>query len=105
MGTDPQRIMDAIADVKTHFHIDPQRAVLGGYSSGGDLSYRVAFTHSTQIAGILVENTAPFSDIGLTQSQALAAPARFHVVHLAHTGDGTYPIGNVRSEINAVTAA
>ena len=56
----------AIADVKTHFNIDPRQVVLGGYSSGGDLSYRIAFTHSTEIAGVLAENTAPFRDTGLT---------------------------------------
>ncbi len=105
MDTDSQRVMDAIADVETHFNIDPQRVVLGGYSSGGDLSYRVAFTHSTQIAGILAENTSPFRDTGLTQDQALAAPSHFHVVHLAHTEDSTYALDGVLAEIGAVKAA
>lgn len=105
MSSDPARVLAAIADVKTHFNIDPLRVVLGGYSSGGDLSYRVAFTASTQIAGVLAENTSPFRDTGLTQDQALAAPFRFHVEHLAHTQDTTYPIATVRSETDAVKAA
>jgi hypothetical protein len=105
MDTDPQLVLDAIADVKTHFNIDPQRVVLGGYSSGGDLSYRVAFTHSTEIAGVLAENTSPFRDTGLMPDQALAAPFHFHIVHLAHTEDDTYPIDGVISEADAVKAA
>src|SRR5262249_23734885 len=105
VNADPASVLAAIADVKTHFNIDPQRVVLGGYSSGGDLSYRVAFTHSTEIAGVLAENTSPFRDTGLTPDQALAAPAHFHIVHLAHTEDTTYPLSGVLSEINAVKAA
>src|SRR5262249_8994099 len=59
----------------------------------------------TEIAGVLAENTSPFRDAGLTQDQALAAPFHFHVVHLAHTEDDTYPINLVRSETGAVKAA
>jgi hypothetical protein len=105
MNADPQVVLGAIADVKAHYNIDPRRVVLGGYSSGGDLSYRVAFTHSTEIAGVLAENTSPFRDTGLTPGQALAAPFHFHVVHLAHTEDDTYLIGGVRSETDAVKDA
>src|SRR5207248_979494 len=85
VNADPAAVLAAIADVKTHFNIDPRRVVLGGYSSGGDLSYRIAFTHSTEIAGVLAENTSPFRDTGLAPFQALAAPFHFHVVLLAHT--------------------
>ncbi|MGI8413564.1 MAG: hypothetical protein ACR2QA_13990, partial [Solirubrobacteraceae bacterium] len=37
---------------------------LGGYSSGGDLGYRMMFDHSLQFAGLLAENTSPFRDTG-----------------------------------------
>jgi predicted esterase len=99
------RIIADIADVKTHFNIDPQRVILGGYSGGGDISYRVAFLASPQIAGVLAENTTPFRDTGLTQSQALIAPFHFEVVQLAHTGDMTYPLSTVQAETSAVQAA
>ena len=56
-------------------------------------------------AGVLAENTSPFRDTGLSQDQALAAPFHFHVEHLAHTEDNTYPIDLVRSETDAVKAA
>jgi predicted esterase len=106
VNADPAAVLAAIADVKTHFNIDPARVILGGYSSGGDLSYRVAFTNSTQIAGVLAENTTPFRDTGLTQDQALSSASfKFHVVQLAHTEDDTYPIDAVRSETDAVKSA
>ncbi len=106
VNNDQPKVLAAIADVKTHFNIDPRRVILGGYSSGGDLSYRTAFYNANMFAGVLAENTAPFRDTGSTQSASLAAAAwKFHVVHLAHTGDEEYPIAVVRSETDAITAA
>ncbi len=103
---DQDKIMKAIATMKTHFNINPRTVILGGYSSGGDLSYRTAFEHSRQIAGVLAENTSPFRDTGLTQAQALAAASsKFEVVHLAHIQDDVYGIAGVRSETDAMTAA
>lgn len=102
---DQDKVMKAIASMKTHFNIDPRTVILGGYSSGGDLAYRTAFEHSRQIAGVLAENTSPFRDTGLSQADSLAAPSKFHVVHLAHLQDDTYGIDGVRAETDAMAAA
>lgn len=105
-NVDQDKVLAAIADIETHFNIDRQRVVIGGYSSGGDLAYRTAFYHSTMFAGLLAENTSPFRDTGSTAAQSLAAASfKFHVVHLAHTEDETYPIDGVRSEISQLTDA
>jgi pimeloyl-ACP methyl ester carboxylesterase len=101
----PAAVLAAIADIKTHFNIDPKRVILGGYSSGGDLTYRTAFQNAGQFAGVLVSNSAPFFGTGASSTTLLnAASWRFPVVHLAHRGDTTYPIALVRSETNAVAA-
>lgn len=103
---DQDKVLAAIADIETHFNINRHRVIIGGYSSGGDLAYRTAFYHSTMFAGLLAENTSPFRDTGSTAAQSLAAASfKFHVVHLAHTEDETYPIGGVRSEISQLTNA
>jgi len=95
--TDQAKLLAAIADVESHFRIDRHRVILGGYSSGGDLSYRLAFYHSRMFAGALAENTSPFRDTGSSESASLAAGTfKFHVVHLAHTEDEAYPIAGVR---------
>jgi len=52
---DAPTVLAAIADMKTHFNINPHRVVLGGYSSGGDLTYRTAFYNANMFAGVLVE--------------------------------------------------
>ncbi len=103
---DQDKVLKAISNMKTHFNINPRTVVLGGYSSGGDLSYRTAFEHSRQIAGVLAENTSPFRDTGLSQADSIAAASfKFNVVHLAHTQDETYGIQGVRAETDALKAA
>jgi len=105
-GTDQSKVLTAVDDVATHFNINPRQVILGGYSSGGDLAYRTAFYHASHFAGVLAENTAPFSDTGSSQADSLAAAAwKFNVVHLAHNQDNTYPVGEVESQINAMVTA
>jgi pimeloyl-ACP methyl ester carboxylesterase len=105
-NVDQSKVLAAIADVETHFNIDRHRIVIGGYSSGGDLAYRTAFYHADMFAGLLAENTSPFRDTGSTQAASLAAASwKFHVVHLAHTEDDTYPIAGVRQETDAMANA
>ncbi len=106
VNSDPASVLVAVADVKTHFNINPRRVIVGGYSSGGDLAYRTAFYHANTFAGVLAENTTPFRHTGSSQAASIAAAAwRFNVVHLAHTQDSTYPIAMVRDETNALAAA
>ncbi len=103
---DDQLVLHAIQDVASHFNIDSGRIVLGGYSSGGDLSYRLAYKYSQLIDGVLVANSSPFRDTGLTSTQALAAATtKFRVVHLAHTEDTTYPLATVQSELQMLVGA
>lgn len=105
-NTDQDIVLAAISDVETHFNIDRHEVVLGGYSSGGDLAYRLAFYHSLLFSGVLAENTSPFRDTGSTASQSLAAAQwKFNVVHLAHTEDEVYPINGVVNEIDVMQQA
>jgi hypothetical protein len=105
-NNDQSAVLAAISDLETHFNIDRHRVILGGYSSGGDLAYRLAFYDADQFAGVLAENTSPFRDTGSTESASLAAAAwKFHVVHLAHLQDTEYPIAGVRQETDAMIAA
>jgi dienelactone hydrolase len=105
-NSDEPKVLAAVADVRTHFAINPRRVIIAGYSSGGDLAYRTIFDNASQFAGILAENTSPFRDTGSTQAQSLAAASwKFNVIHLAHTEDDTYPLDGVTNEINAMKAA
>jgi len=106
MTNDPARVIASIDTLATHFNIAPKRVVIGGYSSGGDLTYRTAFYNADRFAGAIVENTSPFRDTGSSKSASLAAASwKFRVVHVAHLQDDTYPIAGVRAETDAMTAA
>ncbi|MHB8657297.1 MAG: hypothetical protein ACYC91_04970 [Solirubrobacteraceae bacterium] len=103
---DCPKVINAIFDAESHFNIDRRRVVIAGYSSGGDMAYRLAFYHSDLIAGVLAENTSPFRDTGSTAQQSLAAATwKFPVIHLAHNQDEVYPLAGVEDEINAMKAA
>jgi hypothetical protein len=103
---DEARVLAALADFETHFNVNRQRVVLGGYSSGGDLAYRTGFFHSSTFAELLIENSAPFRDTEASQAELLgAATTKFHIVHLAHTEDKTYELPQVQGEVAAVRAA
>jgi predicted esterase len=103
---DEAKVMAALADVETHFNVDRTHVVLGGYSSGGDLAYRTGFRHSSTFEGLLIENSSPFRDTESSAAESLtAATTKFPIVHLAHTGDATYPFAGVQKEIGEVAAA
>jgi endoglucanase len=98
VSVDGAAIMAAIADVKTHFRIDPAQVYLGGYSSGGDIGYPLLFQNPGIFAGGLFENTAPNAQ-ALTLSASVSK--KMPITHLAHLSDGTYPIAAARA--NAAT--
>lgn len=101
LATDGPKILAAIADIKTHFNVDPKRVVLGGYSSGGDIGYPLVFANASLFSGALFENTGP-SSAALTASKTAAW--KLNIAHLAHTGDTTYPIANVRTNMATLRA-
>ncbi|MFT3695085.1 MAG: hypothetical protein QM831_18250 [Kofleriaceae bacterium] len=104
--SDMDKVSAALDDIKSHFNIQPNAVVLGGYSSGGDLGYRMIFDHTKLFAGLIAENTSPFRDTGATQAQSLAAASwKINILHLAHLQDQTYPIAGVRAETDAVKNA
>jgi len=105
VNADTPKVLAAITDVAKHFNINSHKIYLGGYSSGGDLTYRVGFQHTSMFAGLLVENSDPFRDTGATQASLLASASwKINIAHLAHLSDDSYPIATVRASLAALTA-
>ena len=104
VNNDTPKVLAAIDDIARYFNINPRKVYLGGYSSGGDLTYRVGFENASRFAGLLVENSNPFSNTGRTGAHLMAAASwKINVAHLAHLSDGTYQISTVRSNIATLT--
>ena len=121
IGDVPQVLAD-ITSAETNFNIDRRRVIIAGYSSGGDLAWETIFTHATEFAGILADNTNPVRDNAFGPNgigTAIAGAAwEFPGIQLSHSGDdvyhvdacnpctsGTSPDVGVRSQINAMVTA
>jgi hypothetical protein len=105
-SSDESIILSVIDDIQTRLAIDPKQIIIGGYSSGGDVSYLTIFHNSKRFAMGLFENTAPPSN--MTAALAAAAPPggwRFPIAHLCHTQDTTYPCATVQSRLASATGA
>lgn len=104
VNNDTSKVLAAIDDVARYFNINPRKVYLGGYSSGGDLTYRVGFENASRFAGLLVENSDPFLGTGRTGAHLMAAASwKINVAHLAHLSDTTYPIATVRANMGTLT--
>ncbi len=99
VAIDGPKILTAIADIKTHFNIDPRRVVLGGYSSGGDIGYPLAFQNANLFAGVLFENTGPDTQ---ALQDSLNSDWKLNIVHLAHTSDDVYPIDDIGNAMDTL---
>lgn len=99
VATDGPKVLAAIANIKTHFNVNPRKVYLGGYSSGGDIGYPLAFQNAKLFAGVLFENTGPNST-AMTASQTAAW--KLNIAHLHHIGDTTYPITTIRTNLNTL---
>ncbi len=100
VNNDTSKVLAAIDDVARYFNINPRKVYLGGYSSGGDLTYRVGFENASRFAGLLVENSDPFVGTGRTGAHLMAAASwKINIAHLAHLSDTTYPVATVRANM------
>lgn len=97
---DADPLLAAVADVKTHFNIDPKRVVLGGYSSGSTLAGQVAFGHAESYAGLLVLPGRPFWSNDNRNELLAEAAWKINVAWRPHTSDEYYPIASLRADRN-----
>ena len=98
--TDVGKVLLDIANVESHFNIDPRRVIVAGYSSGGDLAYQTIFTHADSFAGILAYNTNPvqgntFGDtygLGAINDAIAGAAWKFPIRQVSHDQDDVYHV-------------
>lgn len=105
MGVDDAKVLAAIEDIAKCFWIDRSKVVIGGYSSGGQLAYRVGLKNASKFAGILIENSGLWAS-GDTPANLLASASwDIPVAHIAHTGDSVFPIAKVRADWSTIKAS
>ena len=103
---DATLVAATIARVSSCFYVHQDRMVLGGYSSGGDLAYKLAMTDSLVYSGVLIEHSGLYDVVGSANVDNVLASAewKINIGHTAGINDNVYPISSVRSDYNKIVA-
>jgi dienelactone hydrolase len=104
-GADAGPLLQSVVDVKKRFNIDPQRVVLGGYSSGSTVAGQVAFGHADLFAGLMQVSGRPFWSDDNRNELIAGADWKLNIVWRAHTEDEFYPIATLRADKRALKNA
>lgn len=105
MGNDDAKVLAAVEDISKCFWVDQAKVVIAGYSSGGQLAYRVGMSNADKFAGILIENSAMYA-AGIPSSSLLGGQDwKLPIAHRAATGDGVFPIAKVKADWALIKAA
>ena len=96
-NSDETAVMNAIADISSCFWVHQQEVVIAGYSSGGELGYRVAMKHADKIAGLLIEDSGFY---GSSDEATLLANAahKLPIAHITHQSDTVFPLATVQAD-------
>ena len=95
---DAAPLVAAIADLRTHFNIDPKRVVLGGYSSGSTLAGQVAFADASSYAGLVLLPGRPWWSNEQRSESMAKADWKLNIAWRPHTGDEYYAIADLRAD-------
>lgn len=98
MGTDGAIANAAITHLRSCFYVHQKKIVVGGYSSGGMLAYRMGMTDAGKFAGILIENSGLSQGVGNVAAALAGAAWKINVAHSAHTEDMSFLIAGVRAD-------
>lgn len=104
-SADDPKVLAAVDDLAKCFWVHKSKVTIAGYSSGGNVAYRVGMKNASRFAGILIENST-MSGAGNPVATLLAGAARkINVAHRAHTGDTVYPLTTVKADWASIKAA
>lgn len=100
LNTDRTLVDAAIAHVRSSFYVHQRKIVLGGFSSGGLLAYKLALTNAATYAGVLIENSGLSQAVGANNVDTVLTSAawRINVAHTARIQDVSFPIAGIRAD-------
>ena len=106
MGKDDAKVLAAVEDIAKCFWVDRAKVVIAGYSSGGQLAYRVGLSNPDAFAGIIIENSALYA-AGLPAATLLSTARgnKLPIAHRAHTSDSVFPIAKVKADWATIARA
>jgi predicted esterase len=102
---DDAKILAAVADISQCFWVHQKKVVISGFSSGGEISYRVGLSNASRFAGILIEDSGLYAASGNPDALLANASWKLNVAHLTHTSDPVFPLSQVKADWAKTTAA
>ena len=98
MGADDAKVLAAIDDIASCFWVHQKEITIAGYSSGGQLAYRVGMSNASRFAGILIENSGLYAASTDPTSLLVNASRKIPVAHRAHQSDSVFPLAKVQAD-------
>ncbi len=103
-GSDDDKVLAAVDDLAKCFWLDRSKLTIAGYSSGGELAYKVALANADKFDGLLIEDSGLYANASPDQLLANAA-WKLPIAHIAHTDDTVFPLSQVEADWVKTTAA
>ena len=104
-GSDDANVLAAVDDISQCFWVHQKKVVIAGFSSGGELSYRLGLGQASRFAGILIEDSGLYAANGNPDALLTAASWKINIAHRAHTSDTVFPLGTVQADWAKTQAA
>jgi predicted esterase len=97
-ASDDAKVLAAVDDISSCFWVHQKKIVIAGFSSGGELAYRVGLSQASRFAGILIEDSGLYAANGNPDGLLASAPWKVNIAHLTHTSDPVFPLAQVKAD-------
>jgi predicted esterase len=105
MGGDDAKVLAAIDDISKCFWVHQKKISVSGFSSGGQLAYRVGLKNASRFASILIEDSGLYAADSNPDALLANASRKVNIAHLTHTSDPVFPLAKVKADWAKTTAA
>ncbi len=105
LGADDDKVLAAVDDISKCFWVHQKKVVIAGFSSGGQLAYRVGLQKASRFAGIIIEDSGLYAADNNPDALLANASWKLHIAHRTHTSDPVFPLVKVKADWAKTTAA
>ena len=104
-AADDVKVLAAVDDISQCFWVHQKKVVLAGFSSGGELTYRLGLGQASRFAGLLIEDSGLYAANSNPNGLLAGAAWKINIAHRAHTSDTVFPLATVQADWAKTTAA
>lgn len=105
LGVDDDKVLAAVDDISKCFWVHQKKVSIAGFSSGGQLAYRVGLKQASRFASILIEDSGLYAADSNPDALLANASWKIHVAHRTHTSDTVFPLVKVKADWAKTVAA